>query len=40
MEKKIFEAPEVSVTLFEEADILTLSTGEDGQMPETDFGTW
>jgi hypothetical protein len=40
MEKKVFEAPEVNVTLFEEADILTLSTGKDGQIPETDFGTW
>ena len=34
MEKKVFEAPEVNVTLFEEADILTLSPGESGNVPE------
>ena len=27
MEKKIFEAPEAVVTVFEESDILTLSDG-------------
>ena len=32
--KKIFEMPEVNVEIFEEADILTLSTGESEQFPE------
>ena len=34
MEKKIFEAPEAVVTVFEESDILTLSPGETGSIPE------
>lgn len=34
MEKKIFEAPEAVVTLFEESDILTLSPAEKGDVPE------
>jgi len=34
MEKKVFEAPEVNVTLFEEADILTLSPGDSTNIPE------
>ena len=34
MEKKIFEAPEAVVTVFEESDILTLSPGESGNVPE------
>ena len=34
MEKKIFERPEATVTLFEAEDILTLSPGEDGNIPE------
>ena len=34
MEKKVFEAPEVSVTVFEEADILTLSPEDEGSVPE------
>jgi hypothetical protein len=33
MEKKIFEAPEAVVTVFEENDILTLSPNEDGDIP-------
>ena len=33
MEKKIFEAPEAVVTVFEESDILTLSPNESGNMP-------
>lgn len=33
MEKKMFEAPEAVVTVFEENDILTLSTKENGDMP-------
>lgn len=33
MEKKIFEAPEAVVTVFEESDILTLSPNEDGEFP-------
>ena len=33
MEKKIFEAPEAVVTVFEESDILTLSPGETGNVP-------
>ena len=33
MEKKIFEAPEATVVVFEENDILTLSPNEDGDMP-------
>ena len=34
MEKKIFEAPEAVVTVFEESDILTLSPGESGGFTE------
>ena len=34
MEKNVFEMPEVQVTLFEESDILTLSPGESGNVPE------
>ena len=34
MEKKIFEAPEAVVTVFEEADILTLSPSENGGFSE------
>ena len=34
MEKKIFEAPEAVVTVFEESDILTLSAAESGDIPE------
>ena len=34
MEKKIFEAPEAVVTVFEESDILTLSPGENGSFTE------
>ena len=33
MEKKIFEAPEAVVTVFEESDILTLSPNDSGDMP-------
>ena len=33
MEKKIFEAPEAVVTVFEESDILTLSTDDSGNIP-------
>lgn len=33
MEKKIFETPEVIVTVFEKADILTLSTKDNGNVP-------
>ena len=33
MEKKIFEAPEATVVVFEENDILTLSPNESGDMP-------
>ena len=33
MEKKLFEAPEAVVTVFAESDILTLSPGENGNMP-------
>ena len=33
MEKKIFEAPEAIVTVFEKADILTLSTKDEGNVP-------
>ena len=33
MEKKIFEAPEAVVTVFDESDILTLSPGEAGDVP-------
>lgn len=33
MEKNFFELPEVTVTLFEAEDILTLSTKEEGNMP-------
>jgi len=33
MEKKIFEAPEAVVTVFEESDILTLSPGESTDFP-------
>ena len=40
MEKKIFEAPEVIVTVFEESDILTLSTGESSQIPTSDWTKW
>ena len=40
MEKKIFETPEVNVTVFEEADILTLSTGKEGAFPTTDWNRW
>ena len=32
--KKLFEMPEVSVEKFEEADILTLSPGGTGNLPE------
>lgn len=34
MEKNVFEMPEVQVTVFEESDILTLSPGESGNIPE------
>ena len=37
MEKKFFEAPEVNVTVFEEADILTLSTEKEGSVSSTDW---
>ncbi len=40
MEKKVFEAPEVIVTVFEESDILTLSTGEQGNMSTSDWTKW
>ena len=40
MEKKFFEAPEVIVTVFEENDILTVSTGDEGTIPETNFNQW
>ena len=33
MEKKIFEAPEAIVTVFEKADILTLSNGGAKEFP-------
>ena len=33
MKKKFFELPEVNITLFEAADIRTLSTKEEGDMP-------
>jgi hypothetical protein len=33
MEKKIFEAPEAVIDVFEESDILTLSPNEDGDIP-------
>lgn len=32
--KKIFEMPEVNVEMFEEADILTLSTEDSEEFPE------
>ena len=37
MEKKIFEAPEAIVTVFEEADILTLSPSEEGDIPSVEW---
>lgn len=40
MEKKVFEAPEVNVTVFEEADILTLSNRNEGNIPTTDWNEW
>lgn len=40
MEKKVFETPEVIVTVFEEADILTVSTGAQGGFPSSDFTQW
>ena len=33
MEKKIFETPEAIVTVFDKADILTLSTKDNGDIP-------
>jgi hypothetical protein len=33
MEKKFFELPEVTFTLFEAEDVLTLSPAEEGDMP-------
>ena len=40
MEKKVFETPEVNVTVFEEADILTLSPGGEGNIPSSDWNEW
>ena len=41
MEKKIFEAPEMSVTVFDEADILTFSpTQGSGEEESTDINQW
>ena len=37
MEKKIFEAPEAIVTVFEEADILTLSYENEGNLPSVNW---
>ena len=34
MEKKVFENPEATVVLFDKADILTLSNGGEGVIPE------
>ena len=33
MEKKTFELPEATITVFEKADILTLSGNESGTIP-------
>lgn len=40
MEKKVFETPEVNVTVFEESDILTLSPGGEGKIPTTEWDQW
>ena len=40
MEKKVFETPEMIVTVFEEADILTVSIGGQGNIPSSDFTQW
>ena len=40
MEKKVFETPEVNVTVFTQADILDLSPNENGNIPTTDWDKW
>ncbi len=40
MEKKVFESPEVIVTVFEEADILTLSLGNEGEFNDDNTVSW
>ena len=40
MEKKVFETPEVDVTVFEASDILTLSNKDRGTIPTTNWNDW
>lgn len=37
MKKKVFVAPEITVTVFEKADVLTLSTAREGKVAKVDW---